>query len=75
MVDTFDGTEAAWDLPHFCLSTNQQLGTQTPPRQLFSHGFHAAGDGADIARAAGLDQNKSQPSEKRRVDFGQVHLK
>ena len=40
-----------------------------------AHGFHGARDGADIAGAAGLDQDKSQPFEKRRVDFGQVHLK
>jgi hypothetical protein len=40
-----------------------------------THGFHGSRHRPDIACAAGFDQNKSQPFEKIRVDFGQVHLK
>jgi hypothetical protein len=43
--------------------------------QRFAHGFHGPRHRPDIARAAGLDQNKSQLFEKIRVDLGQVHLK
>jgi len=40
-----------------------------------THRFHGARDAANVARTTSFDKNKSQAFEKRRVDFGQIHLK
>eukprot|EP01133_Synstelium_polycarpum_P021396 gene21395-25705_t len=40
-----------------------------------THRFHGPRDGANVAGSTSFDENKSQAFEKRRVDFGQIHLK